>query len=319
VRSVFLSQSDKTRTAWAGERPIRTRPRAAVAQPLPPEPALAVHRLSKTYGGIAAVRDVDLTVDHREIIGVIGANGAGKSTLFDIVSGMIRSDTGTVRMHGRDITTWSPAARARAGLGRTFQDLRLVPSMTVPELLTLAYERAHALPDSVGGVLALSASLRAEAEILVKVEELMDSFGLTSFHDTFISELSTGSRRIVELACAAAHSPSVLILDEPSSGLAQREAEAMVDLLLDVKERTGASLAIIEHDIPVIRRLCDTVVCMHLGGVIARGPADDILTDPKVISSYLGVDDLAVERSGKRTRPHRPRKREPKLRPREST
>jgi ABC-type branched-subunit amino acid transport system ATPase component/branched-subunit amino acid ABC-type transport system permease component len=301
VRSVFLSDVQR-----------RTRPllsateRRAPTEADAPTVALEVRGITKTYGGVTAVDDVDLSLPTGQIVGVIGANGAGKTTLFDIITGTISPDAGQIVMNGRNLTGRSAAGRAALGLGRTFQDLRLIPSMTVADLLALAHERRHPLKDPVSGILGVGVSLRAEATIAREVSALLESFNLGRYKNSFISELSTGTRRVVELACASAHEPSVLILDEPSSGLAQREAEAMTQILLDIKERTGATLAIIEHDIPMIRTLSDQVVCMHLGAVIAQGLPDDVLAQPAVVASYLGVDEVAVERSGRAASVKRP-------------
>jgi branched-chain amino acid transport system ATP-binding protein len=206
-------------------------------------------------------------------------------------------------LRGRDVTTMSAAERAALGLGRTFQDLRLIPSMTVAEVLALAHERHVEVREPVASVLGVAAALRSEAAVAQRVDELMATFNLEPFRNSFINELSTGSRRVVELACAYAHEPSVLILDEPSSGLAQREAEAMVELIMDIKDRTRAAIAIIEHDIPVVTALSDEVLCMHLGRVLARGAPDTVLTDEEVVAAYLGYDDAAVRRSGPVTPP----------------
>jgi branched-chain amino acid transport system ATP-binding protein len=129
---------------------------------------------------------------------------------------------------------------------------------------------------------------------------------LGRYRDAFVSELSTGTRRIVELGCAIAHAPRVLLLDEPSSGIAQREVEALRDVLLQVRADTDAALAIVEHDIPLLSSMCDSLVCMHLGRVIARGTPKDVLADPLVVSSYLGTDAMTIERSGARARRRKP-------------
>jgi branched-chain amino acid transport system ATP-binding protein len=170
--------------------------------------------------------------------------------------------------------------------------------MTVAEVLALAHERHVEVREPVASVLGLPATLRSEASVKGRVDRLLESFNLDRFANSFISELSTGTRRVVELACACAHEPSVLILDEPSSGLAQREAEAMVDLIVDIKDRTGSAIALIEHDMHVIKSLSDEVICMHLGAVIARGNPESVLADADVVSAYLGFDDTAVQRSG---------------------
>jgi ABC-type branched-subunit amino acid transport system ATPase component/ABC-type branched-subunit amino acid transport system permease subunit len=287
VRSVFLGGVAKRRRAPASTVTVTTA-----------EPGLRVMGASKAFGGVTAVSNVDLEMYPGQALGVIGANGAGKTTLFDIISGIVRPDSGRFLLHGHDITSTSASGRAALGLGRTFQDLRLVPSMTVAEVLTMAHERQTEVREPLASVFGVAAALRSEAVLGDKVDELLETFQLTRYRNAFIAELSTGTRRVVELACATAHEPSVLILDEPSSGLAQREAEAMVELIHEIKQRTGAAIAIIEHDIPMIKSLSDEVVCMHLGAVIARGPVDDVLADPHVISSYLGFDEVAVQRSG---------------------
>jgi ABC-type branched-subunit amino acid transport system ATPase component len=285
VRSVFLSsevQVREMRTVGDEESQV----------------VLETRSLCKAFGGVNAVSQVDLQLHKHQILGVIGANGAGKTTLFDIICGFVTPDSGRVLLRGRDVTNKPSSARFAIGLGRTFQDLRLVPSMTVSELLAVALERHVEVRDPVVGILGLPSARKSERHVRERVGELIELFNLQPYSSSFISELSTGTRRIVELAAVSAHRPSVLVLDEPSSGLAQREAEAMVPLLLDLRERLGTTIAIIEHDIPMIRALSDEVVCMHLGSVLARGPADDVLTNPAVVASYLGVNNVAVERSG---------------------
>ncbi|MGH2728198.1 MAG: ATP-binding cassette domain-containing protein, partial [Actinomycetota bacterium] len=301
VRSVFLGGAVRSRRT--GSRSVEKESSRVGDTPKTPAVALEVTGVEKSYGGVRAVAGVDLKIFEGEVLGVIGANGAGKTTLFDIITGIIRPDAGRLMLHGRDVTEDAAAVRARLGLGRTFQDLQLVPSMTVAELLCLAHERHVDVREPLASVLGLPAALRSEASLKQKVDELLASFNLERYSNTFISELSTGTRRVVELACACAHQPSVLILDEPSSGLAQPEAEAMVELIVDIKERTGATIAIVEHDIPIIRSLSDAVVCMHLGTVIARGEPEVVLSNEDVIAAYLGSDAVAVERSGSRPSP----------------
>lgn len=294
VRSVFLGEAVARRGAIRLGTSQESGDAAAVTMPA----ALETAGVEKSYGGVRAVDGVDLTVRPGQIVGVIGANGAGKTTLFDIISGAIKPDAGRITLHGRDVTRFSASRRAGLGLGRTFQDLKLVPSMTVAEFVGLAHERHVAVREPVASVLGVPAALRSEASLKLRVEELLATFNLERFGNTFISELSTGTRRVVELACACAHRPSLLILDEPSSGLAQKEAEAMIDLIADIQEHTGAAIALIEHDMQVISSLSDEVVCMHLGAVIARGTPKAVLDDPHVISAYLGFDEVAVRRSG---------------------
>lgn len=296
-RTVFLAHRSAAASTPPTESPGSALP---VADGTPDERpvVLETRGLRKTYGGVVAIDDVDLVVREHQILGVIGANGAGKTTLFDVICGFVQPDAGRVLLRGRDVTTAAADVRFAKGLGRTFQDLRLLPSMTTAEVLAVALERHIEVRDPLAGVLGLPAALTSEARVRATVDELLEQFSLQPYAQSFVSELSTGTRRIVELAAVYAHKPKVLVLDEPSSGLAQREAEAMIPLLFDLRERLGTTIAIIEHDIPMIRELSDEVVCMHLGGVLARGRADEVLADPAVNASYLGVDQVAVERSG---------------------
>jgi len=300
VRSVFLADAKIGRTTAAKVH----RREGAKGDAASPEVVMATQGLRKAYGGVTAIDGVDLELRRGEILGVIGANGAGKTTLFDVISGFVRADAGRLLLNGRDITRESAAARGALGLGRTFQDLRLIPSLTVAEAIAVALERHIDVREPVASTLGVGASLRSEMRVKERVDGLVEEFRLERFANSFISELSTGTRRVVELACASAHEPDVLILDEPSSGLAQSEAEAMIPLLREIKDRTGATIAIIEHDIPMIRELSDEIVCMHVGQIIARGTAETVLSDPRVIASYLGVDELALQRSGS-SRPER--------------
>jgi ABC-type branched-subunit amino acid transport system ATPase component/ABC-type branched-subunit amino acid transport system permease subunit len=325
LRSVFLHAADRARKRKAADLahsapPAYPTPRTddvvavlsgepgfapgtpATAAPAPvPAPvphAFQVHALTKLYGGVSALRNVSLHVDYGEILGIIGSNGAGKTTLFDVCSGYVKPDAGTVWMDGRDITDLSPAQRASKGLGRVFQDARIWPTMTVHEALATALEQYLDVRDPIAGALALSSVVRAEEKMAVRVEELLDEMGLERFRDNFISELSTGTRRVLELACALANEPTVLLLDEPTSGIAQRESEALGELLLGLRAQTGAAFIVIEHDVPLVSSIADRMVCMHLGEVIADGDTTDVLTDPIVVEAYLGADAAAAHRSG---------------------
>jgi ABC-type branched-subunit amino acid transport system ATPase component len=186
----------------------------------------------------------------------------------------------------------------RKGLGRSFQDARLFPTMTVAECVAVAVERHVRVRDVVSCGLSLGAADDSEAAVRHRADELIETMGLDRYRNAFISELSTGTRRIVELASAMAHSPSVLLLDEPCAGIAQRETEALVEVLHALRRATGATLVVIEHDIPFISGIADDLVCMHLGSVIAAGDPSDVLADPQVVASYLGPDEPAVVRSG---------------------
>ena len=278
---------------------ISDQPGAGQSEPAPARSGVALEcaGLSKSYGGVRAVSGVDLTVAPGEIVGLIGHNGAGKTTLFDLISGFLTPDAGRVVLGGVDLTSRPPYVRSRQRLGRSFQEARLFPNLTVAETLAVALERHLACRGLVAAALRLPASTDTEAAVGERVDELIDVLGLHAFRDRPVAELSTGTRRVVELACMLAHEPDVLLLDEPSAGVAQRESEALGALLRRVTESTGCSLVIIEHDIGLLRSLCDRFVALELGEVIATGPPEQVLSDPAVIASYLG--DASLQRSSR--------------------
>ena len=269
---------------------------------------LIADRLLKRYGGVTAVDGVSLEVREGETLGLIGPNGAGKTTLFELLSGFNQPDSGTITYAGKRLErtlslrgrvvlrrSMGPEQRGRLGLVRSFQDASLFPTMTVEEVLMLALERwrPSTMFASVVGSSELERPKRARAA------ELVEMMGLQAFARKPISELSTGTRRIAELGCMIALSPRLLLLDEPSSGIAQRETEALGDLLRRVKSHLGATLVVIEHDIPLVMGLADRVIAMESGRIIAEGAPADIRRNQLVIESYLGGDINTIERSGK--------------------
>ncbi|MBK5287093.1 MAG: ATP-binding cassette domain-containing protein, partial [Acidimicrobiia bacterium] len=266
---------------------------------------LEVRSLNKRYGGVIALDDVSLTIKAGEIVGFIGPNGAGKTSLFDAISGFLPTDGGRVIMAANDGEIYDlsekPAeVRARLGLGRSFQDGRLFPALTVRETIAVALECSVEVKDPIAAALYLPAVIDSEAAVYERVEELIDFMNLGAFRDKFTSELSTGSRRIVDLACVLAHHPTVLLLDEPSSGIAQREAEALGPLIHKIRDELGASVLVIEHDLPLLTSVSDRMIAMDLGRVIAQGTPDEVVHDPQVVASYLGEDQAAIARSGDR-------------------
>jgi ABC-type branched-subunit amino acid transport system ATPase component/predicted MFS family arabinose efflux permease len=266
------------------------------------EPRLELREISKRFGGLSALNDVGLTVGAGEIVGFLGPNGAGKTTLFDVVSGFLTPDTGTIWLDDgsgpRDLTRLNAAARGRLGLGRSFQDGRLFPALTVAETVAVALERRVEVRDPIAAALHLPSVADSELHIRQRVEQLLELLGITDFRDKLTRELSTGSRRVVDLACVLAHEPSVLLLDEPSSGIAQREAEALGPLLVRIRDETGASLLVIEHDVPLLLSIADRVVALDLGEVVTVGSPTEVVNDPRVVAAYLGTTEAAIARSG---------------------
>lgn len=272
--------------------PTATRERA----PVPDGPALAVHGLTVRFGGNIAVDDVSVHVDHGELVGLIGTNGAGKSTLLNAVSGFVPSE-GRVEVLGRDVSTKSAPARHRLGLGRGFQAARLYPELTVREALMVALEarqKSLIVPSMTG----LPPSPRHERVKRAEADEIIDYLGLGRYADQVIGALSTGTRRIVELGSLLAVDARVLLLDEPTGGVAQRETEAFGPLIKQIQSELQASVVVIEHDMPLVMSISDRVYCLESGAVIAEGSPDEVRNNPLVVASYLGTDERAIQRSG---------------------
>jgi ABC-type branched-subunit amino acid transport system ATPase component len=295
LRSVFLDHATKSlgKTGKATTRPV-----ADDAETMTRPAALTVGSLSHHFGGIAAVNDVSFTVHEGEILGLIGPNGAGKTTIFDIISGHLPVQRGHISVGNHDVTTWPAERRAAIGLGRSFQDARIFPSLTVAENIALGLERHIEVRDHVSALFGTPAMRESEMDVAFTVDDLIELMGLGAFRDKFVAELSTGSRRIVDLAMSIAHDPTVLLLDEPSSGIAQRETEALGPLLRRIQHETGCAMLVIEHDMPLITSLSDSIVALDLGAVLVQGPPKRVLSDERVVTAYLGGDPASIKRTG---------------------
>jgi ABC-type branched-subunit amino acid transport system ATPase component/predicted MFS family arabinose efflux permease len=259
---------------------------------------LEVRGIRKAYGGVVALDSVDLTLSQGGVLGLIGPNGSGKTTLFDVISGFQKPDAGHVFFDGHEVTGLSAAQRAQRKLVRRFQDARMFPSLTVFETLLVALDQRMESRSLLLGGLGTPRQRRAERRLRTRADALIELLELGAFRDKFVKELSTGLRRIVDIACVVAVDPEVLLLDEPSSGIAQAEAENLAPLLRRIRYETGCSILIIEHDMPLLTRVADELVALAEGRVIVRGKPEVVLTDERVVSSYLGNDDTVVARSG---------------------
>ncbi len=287
LRSVFLGDVGDLQTEDETTPDTEVKPDLEVQTRQSPE-LLKVTGLARRFGGVHAVSDVSFTVDAGEIVGFIGPNGAGKTTLFDLIAGSTSADSGTVVLSGRDVSRQSASARARQGLGRSFQDARLFPSLTVTEVIAVSLERWISWGDPVTAALYLPMAFDSEASVSNRVEELIELMGLERYRHMRVRELSTGTRRVVDLACVLAHRATVVLLDEPSSGIAQSEVEALAPLLLRMRSELGASLLVIEHDMNLVTAICDRVLALDQGTVVATGSPAEVLNDPKVLAAYLG-------------------------------
>ncbi len=305
LRSVFIAGASAA--GGDGKKPTngakRAKPKKAEKRKSPPADAPVVLRcveISKTFGGIRAVDEVNLELREGEILGLIGPNGSGKTTLMDCISGFLPIDGGRIVVKEQDISDKPPHERALAGLGRSFQEAKLYPSLTVEETIAVALERHMHSRDIVAAATHQPATYESELAAKGRVDELVQIMGLDAFREKLTGELSTGTRRIVDIACILAQDPEIVLLDEPSGGVAQKETEALGPLLLRVQEFTGCSILIIEHDMPLLSAICDTMIALETGSVIAAGTPKQVLNHPRVVESYLGTDEAAINRSGTR-------------------
>jgi branched-chain amino acid transport system ATP-binding protein len=300
VRSVFLEGAANTNGQTSSRAEARTAVKVTEGHDEPTRwpVVLDVRGIAKSFGGIQAVDDTTFQLHDAEIVGLIGPNGAGKTTIFDLISGFLAPDRGRIMLGEIDVTRMSPDKRAWLRLGRSFQDARLFPSLTVAENIALGFERHLAVRDHVASLLGLPGVVELEKDVAWSVADLIELVGLAAFRDKFVRELSTGSRRIVDLAICLAHDPKVLLLDEPSSGIAQRETEALGPLLRRIQAETGCALLVIEHDMPLITSISDRIIALELGHPIAQGTPDEVIRNPRVVASYLGGDLATINRSG---------------------
>jgi len=259
-------------------------------------PALTTSNVSVRFGGRLAVTDVSINVQQGEIVGLIGTNGAGKTTLMNAISGFVPAD-GEIEVYGSAIQKRASHVRSRNGIGRAFQNAKLFGSLTVRETIMTALEsreRSLLIPSMLG----VPPSPFAERRKRKQAEEIIHYLGLGRYADQLISELSTGTRRIVELGSLIALDTQLMLLDEPTAGVAQKETEAFGPLIHAIRKELGSSILLIEHDMPMVMSISDRIYCLESGSVIAEGTPDEVRNDPGVIASYLGTDERAIQRSG---------------------
>ncbi|TMK62951.1 MAG: ABC transporter ATP-binding protein, partial [Actinobacteria bacterium] len=248
------------------------------------------------FGGVFAVNNVSIEVRAGEVVGLIGTNGAGKTTLMNAISGFVRS-SGTVELFGEPVDRMRSYRRSRRGMGRAFQNARIFGGLTVRETIMVALEareRSLLLPSMV----ALPPSPFAERRKRSQAEDIIGYLGLGRYADSLVSELSTGTRRVVELGALLALDTRLMLLDEPTAGIAQRETEVFGPLIKTIQKDLGSAILIIEHDMPMVMSISDRIYCLEAGTVIAEGVPDVVRTDLTVIASYLGTDERAIQRSG---------------------
>ena len=260
------------------------------------EPLLQLDGVSKAFGGLQCIWNLDLDVGEGEIVSVIGPNGAGKTTLFNLVTGIYRPDSGDIRLDGESIVGLSPHKITNRGVARTFQTLRLFLNMSVKEnVMAATYGRTHA--SLLESILRLPRARREERDSNVLAEEKLGFFGqrLMGYRwNQPAYSLSYANRRRLEIARATATKPRILLLDEPAAGMNPVETHEITELIGQLREEGGYTILVIEHDMHVVEGISDRVVALDHGEKIAEGTFEQVATSPRVVEAYLGTS--ATER-----------------------
>ncbi|MHB1242845.1 MAG: ABC transporter ATP-binding protein [Gaiellaceae bacterium] len=260
-------------------------------------PLLQLLGISKAFGGLQVIDNLDLHVDEGEIVSVIGPNGAGKTTLFNLVTGVYRPDAGDIRLEGRSLVGLPPHRITRLGVARTFQTLRLFLNMTVKEnVMAAAYGRTSA--GVVRSILRTPGMRREEREIAALAEEKLSFFGqrLMGYRwDQPAYSLSYANRRRLEIARATATGARVLLLDEPAAGMNPKETHEITELIGKLRSDGGYTILVIEHDMHVVEGISDRVVALDHGVKIAEGSFEEVATSPRVVEAYLGTKAAATK------------------------
>jgi ABC-type branched-subunit amino acid transport system ATPase component len=247
---------------------------------------LEVQQLSVHFGGVAAVEDVTLSAPIGRITGLIGPNGAGKTTIFNACSGLLKPSRGRLSFAGHDVTHLPPHCRAQLGMGRTFQRMELYDSLSVRENVELGREAAYAASRPLSHV---RAHRREVAQTREAASDAMELCGIGHLADRPVVALSTGQRRLVELSRAAAGNSSLLLLDEPSSGLDHSETERFGDILLGLVAQRGTGILLVEHDMSLVMRICQHLYVLDFGRLLFQGTGQDVAESNEVRHAYLGV------------------------------
>jgi ABC-type branched-subunit amino acid transport system ATPase component/ABC-type branched-subunit amino acid transport system permease subunit len=270
-----------------------------------PGPArLDMEAVAVAFGGVQAVDGADLSAEAGAIVGLIGPNGSGKTTMLDVISGLVSPQGGSVRLDGESLIEYMPEEHGTLGVVRSFQDCRLFPELSVEEVLWLTQDARRPV-GVISSTLQMPWARRSEGEKRAAADNVIRAFGIDRFRRHPIAQLSTGTRRVVDLASIVLARPRLLLLDEPTAGIAQREAEAFVPLLRRLHQLADTTIILVEHDVPLVFALCTKVVMMETGRIVSTGTPEEVRRDPRALAAYLGASEEALAVSGAAAAPAR--------------
>ncbi len=248
---------------------------------------LEVNNLGISFGGLHAVDDFHVSIEKGELYGLIGPNGAGKTTIFNLLTGVYKPNEGIIRLDGQDITGKKTIDINKAGIGRTFQNIRLFHQISVLDNVKAGLHNKHAY-STLSGILRLPSFRRTEKEMDEKAMELLKVFDLDGQADYLASNLPYGKQRKLEIARALATDPKLLLLDEPAAGMNPNETEELMETIRFVLDHFGITILLIEHDMKLVSGICERLTVLNFGRVLAEGVTSEVLHDPEVIKAYLG-------------------------------
>jgi branched-chain amino acid transport system ATP-binding protein len=257
---------------------------------------LLLQKVKKIFGGLSAIRDLDLELEPRQIFGLIGPNGAGKTTIFNVITGVYKPDGGRIVFDGEDISGWPPAAVAARGIARTFQNIRLFRKLTVEENVMVAGHHVHKA-GVLSAVFRTARHAEDERALRHRSTELLELFNLRELSAEVAGSLPYGSQRRLEIARALMLAPKLLLLDEPAAGMNSQEAGELKGQVRRLRDDLGLTVVLVEHNMAVVMGVCDRIHVVDHGETIAEGSPDVIRSHPKVLAAYLGEEAPAAAAS----------------------
>lgn len=248
---------------------------------------LEISNLSIQFGGLRAVDDLNLQIKKGELYGLIGPNGAGKTTVFNLLTGEYKPTTGIIKLMNEDITGKSPIEINKAGIARTFQNIRLFKDQSVLDNVKIGLHNQYKY-STAAGILRLPSYFKKEKEMNEKAMELLKVFNLDQEADTLSSNLPYGKQRKLEIARAMATNPKLLLLDEPAAGMNPNETAELMENIAYIRENFGITILLIEHDMKLVSGICEKLTVLNFGRVLKQGTTSEVLSDPEVVKAYLG-------------------------------